>query len=188
MSRFARVTSIDVLQTTAGALQKFRSDAAVALDDLDANLRRALDWIHHDRKEYWAHELRRGSERLSEARIQLQQARAVRRLDNHEAACVDEQRAVDRAKRRIELVEEKIRAVQRWNYNIDHAVEEFQRNRAQFATWLDIDLPKAIAALQRMGESLGNYVSLEKPREMVEPIVPAQDAAPQKETPKDAEP
>ena len=56
MSRFARVTSIDVLQTLAAALQKFRGEAAGALDDLDIEIRRALEWIHHDRKEYWAQE------------------------------------------------------------------------------------------------------------------------------------
>ena len=56
MSRFARVTSIDVLPTAGRArLQKFRGEAAGALDDLEIEVRRALEWIHHDRKEYWAH-------------------------------------------------------------------------------------------------------------------------------------
>jgi hypothetical protein len=187
MSRFARVTSIDVLQTTASALQKFRSEAAVAMDDLEANIRRALDWIHHDRKEYWSQELRRGNDRLSEARIQLQQAQASRRIEGHEPACVDEQKALDRAKRRVQLVEEKIRAVQHWNHTIDHTIEEFKRSRGQFTIWLEIELPQAVAALQRMSESLDNYVSLETPENRSTPMVSAENATKQDDQPKEAE-
>ena len=170
MSRFARVTSIDVLQTTAGALQKFRSEAAAAIDDLDAEIRRALEWIHHDRKEYWAHELRRGNEQMSEARLQLQQARVSRRIEGHEPACIDEQRALERAKRRVETAEEKVRAVQHWQRAIDQAIDEFQRSRSQFTTWLDVDVLQAVAALRRMSESLDNYVALETPADFNAPI------------------
>ena len=74
MSRSARVTSIDVLPLLAAALQKFRSEGAGAVDDLESEVRRALEWIHHDRKEYWAQELRRAEEALNQASLQLQQA------------------------------------------------------------------------------------------------------------------
>ena len=32
------------------------------MDDLETELRRALEWIHHDRKEYWSQELHRANE------------------------------------------------------------------------------------------------------------------------------
>src|SRR5664279_4214184 len=112
MGRSARVTSIGVLQTTAGALQRFRGESAGALDDLDIEVRRVLEWIHHDREEYWAQELRRSYEGASQARLQLQQARMSRQIAGHEPACVDEKRAMERAKRRLETAEQKVQAVQ----------------------------------------------------------------------------
>ena len=169
MGRFARVTSIGVLQTTAAALQRFRGEAASVLEDLEIEVRRASEWIHHDRKDYWTHELRRSQDAVSEARNQLQQARISRRTEGHEPACIDEQRALDRAKRRLEIAEQKVRAVKQWTMAIDRAMDEFQANRTRFATWLDTDLLKAVAALDRMSQSLESYVSLATPEDRDEP-------------------
>jgi len=163
MSRFARVTSIDVLETLAAAVQKFRAEAASAMDDLDIEMRRGLEWIHHDRKEYWAHELRRSEESVTQARIALQQARVARRVADHEPACVDEKRALERAKCRQETARRKVEAVRHWTHAVDHAVDECQRNRIQFLAWLQDDLVKAVAALSRMSTSLESYIQLEAP-------------------------
>ncbi len=170
MGQFARVTSIGVLQTLAAALQRFRGESASVLDDVEIELRRALEWIHHDRKEYWTHELRRAWEGQSQARVQLQQSRMSRRIAGHEPTCVDEDRALDRAKRRVETAEQKVEAVRRWTHDIDRAVDEFQRSRVQFTTWLDTDLMQAVAALNRMSESLASYVSLAAPTDSHAPV------------------
>ena len=163
MSRSARVASIDVLQTLAGALQRFRCDAAGALDDLEMELRHALEWIHHDRKEYWTREVQRGCENVTQARLQLEQARIMRRVAGREPSCIDEKRTLERARRRLETARQKVEAVEHWTYAVDRAVDEFRRSRAQFVTWLDTDLARAVAALNRMSESLDTYVSLEAP-------------------------
>jgi hypothetical protein len=169
MSQFARVTSIGVLQTVASAVQKFRGESAAAIDDLAGQLRRAQEWIHHDRKTYWSQELYRSQETVSQARVQLQQARISRRIAGHEPACIDEQRALDRAKRRQTIAEEKCRAVQHWEIAIDRAVEEFQQNRTRFITWLDTDMLRAVTVLDRMSETLEKYISLAVPESSVLP-------------------
>jgi hypothetical protein len=177
MGRFARVTSIGVLQTTAAALQRFRGEAGSVVDDLEVEVRQALEWIHHDRKDYWALELRRSVEAVAQARNQLQQARISRRIVGHDPPCIDEQRALERAKRRLETAEMKVQAVKRWSLTVDRAVDEFQRSRAQFATWLDTDLLRAVAALDRMSQSLESYVSLAAPAELHESPPPLEEAA-----------
>ena len=169
MARSAKVTSIDTLPLVAAALQKFRGESAVALDDLEIELRRIVEWIHHDRKQYWTKERDRAYENLSQARLQLQQARVSRRIGDHEPACVDEKRAVARAKRRLETAYQKVDEVRRWTVLIDRAVDDFQRNRTQFATWLDTDLQRAVAALNQMSESLVSYISLETPADSAAP-------------------
>jgi hypothetical protein len=161
MSRFARVTSIEALATLTSALQKFRDDAASGVDELDTEIRRAIEWIHHDRREFWAHELRRAEERVSQARVVLQQARTARRMVDHDPACIDEQRALDRARQRVETARRKIEAVRHCQRAIDQAVDEFRRTRTQFIAWLDTDFVQGIAALGRMTASLESYVSVE---------------------------
>jgi hypothetical protein len=163
MGRAARVTSIGVLDTTAVAIERFRAEAAAVLDELQIQTQRALEWIRHDRKDYWAEQQRRSWEGLSAARLQLQQAQVSRRIAGREPACIDEKRALERAKRRLETAEQKVQAVRKWTRVIERAVDEFQQSRTQLATWLDTDLVQAVAALNRMSASLESYTSLEAP-------------------------
>jgi hypothetical protein len=189
MSRSARVTSIGVLQTMASSLQRFRGESASAVDDLDIEIHRALEWIHHDRKDYWALELRRSAENVTQARLQLQQAKMSRRMAGHEPSCIDEQRALERAKRRFETAEEKVKAVKHWESAMDRAVDEFQRSRIHFVTWLDTDMVSAVAALNRMSESLESYISLEAPADTGAPILgPTTASVENEETPPQASP
>ncbi len=163
MGRAARVTSIGVLDTTVVAMQRFRAEAAGVLEELQVQMQRALEWIRHDRKDYWADELRRSWEGVSAARIQLQQAQVSRRIAGREPACIDEKRALERAKRRQETAKQKVQAVKHWTQVLERAADEFQQSRTQFATWLDTDLVEAVAALKRMSVSLESYTSLAGP-------------------------
>jgi hypothetical protein len=172
MGRTAKVASIDVLPLLAAAVQKFRSEGQSAVDDLETELRRALDWIHHERKDHWAQEWRRANEALIQARLKLQQAMVTRRVADREPSCIDEKRAVERATRRVATAQRKIEAVRRWTATIDRAADDFRRARTQFATWLDIDVSRAAAALDQMSESLVTYISLEAPSEAVRPVAP----------------
>ena len=165
MSRSARVTSIDALPLLAAALQRFRSEGAGAVDDVASEVRRALEWIHHDRKEYWTTELRRAEDALSQARVQLQQAIAVRSVGDRAPSCVDEKRAVERAKRRAETARRKLQAVHHWSIVLDRAADDFRRSHMQFATWIDIDVSRGVVALNNMSESLVTYISMKGPED-----------------------
>jgi hypothetical protein len=161
MAQSAQVTSIDAVQRMAAAVDAFRCDAASALDDLEMEIRRALEWIQHDRREHWTHEVRRGWERVAEARVQLQQAVTFRRIGNHDPSCIDEKKAVEQTKRRLEIAQQKIEAVRHWSHAIQRAVDEYRASRGQLTGWLDADFPRAIAALKRMTAALERYVAMD---------------------------
>ncbi|MFZ1935106.1 MAG: hypothetical protein WBL72_05015 [Thermoguttaceae bacterium] len=173
MSQAARVTSIDVLPLLAAALQKFRSEGAGAVDDVASEVRRALEWIHHDIKDYWTTELRHAEDALSQARVQLQQAMAVRRIGDRSPSCADEKRVVERAKRRMETARRKLEAVRHWSIALERAADDFRRSHMQFASWIDIDISRAAATLNKMSESLVSYVSLKGSDEAEKPAEPA---------------
>jgi hypothetical protein len=147
----------------AAAVDAFRAEAIAALEGLDMDLRRALEWIHVDRREHWNGEVRRGWDRITQARIQLQQARTVRRVGDHEPACPDEKKALDRAKRRLETAQAKIEAVRRCARAIDEAVNDYRGARMPLAAWLESEAPKAIASLHRMMDNLETYVAMQAP-------------------------
>lgn len=165
MTHSARVTSIDALPLLAAALQKFRSEGANAVDDVANEVRRALEWVRHDQKDYWTTELRRAEDALSQARVQLQQAMAVRRLADRAPSCDDDKRLVERAKRRVEIARRKLDAVRHWSIALEQAADDFRRSHMQFASWIDLDVSRAAAVLNKMSESLVTYVSMKSPEE-----------------------
>ena len=122
-------------------------------------IRRALEWIHHDRHDYWDHEVRRSWDRITEARVQLQQARTTRRIGDHDPACVDEKKALARAQQRLEIAQKKVVAVRHCTQAIDHAVDEYRGARTPLASWLDSEALKAVASLRRMMDSLDAYLA-----------------------------
>jgi hypothetical protein len=144
----------------SAAVDAFRSEATAALEEMEMEIRRALDWIHRDRHDHWHHEVRRGWDKITEARLQLQQARTSRRIADHEPACIDEKRALARAQKRLETAQEKVEAVRHFARAIDHGVDEFRGARAPLAGWLEWEAPKALAALRRMMENLEEYLAM----------------------------
>jgi hypothetical protein len=186
MGQTAQVRSIDVLPLIASGLIKFRAQCASALDDMEIELRRVQEWIGNERKEYWVRELNRAYEKLNHARVALHQAKMTRKVAQHDPACIDEKRAVERAERRVRLAQEKIDAVRHWKRAIDRAVDDFVRRRTQFASWLETDLPRAVTALNQMSESLVTYISMGAPTDgaasetsgFVVPALAGNDGAP----------
>jgi hypothetical protein len=163
MGRTARVKSIDALQSMSAALECFRDDAGGALDDLEMEIRRAVQWIGEDCRQYWKHEVQRAWDRIIEAKRQLEHAQMFRRAEGQHSPCVEEEKAVVRAKRRLELAESKVQAVTYWAATVERAVNEFRGIRSHLVNWLDADYPKAVAALGRMISALETYVRLQTP-------------------------
>jgi hypothetical protein len=161
MTRTARLQSVETVKTLAAALRAYEEDATTAVADLDLQINRILEWVVHERKEYWGHRLRRDSERLSEARINLQRRRAVFGGDGLGQSCHDEQKAVDAAKRRVELAETKGQAVRRWRHVIERELLEFRATVNQLAGFLQVDMPRAKALLDRMSVALERYLAVE---------------------------
>ncbi len=163
------------MREMAAAVDVFRAEAISALEGLDMDLRRALEWIHVDRREHWNGEVRRGWDRITQARIQLQQARTMRRVGDHEPACPDEKKALGRAQRRLETAQQKVESVRRCARAIDEAVNDYRGARTPLAAWLESEAPKAIAVLHRMMDQLETYVAMQGPSgaDIASPALPS---------------
>jgi len=163
MSGAAKVTAIDAVAAVATALRCFQEEALAALDELQMEVNRALDWIKNDRTNYWREAVRRGFDEVAEAKTQLEQARSARRIADYEPTCREEQKALERAQRRLQVAQEKVEAVRHWCYAIEKAVIEYRGNVGHLGRWLEADLPRALAALQHMITALDAYVAAAAP-------------------------
>jgi hypothetical protein len=163
MGQPAKVKSIDALQAMSAALKCFHDDSASALDELEMEIRRGLQWISQDCRQYWKQEHREARDSVTEARLQLENARMFRRIDEERGSFVEEKKNLERAKRRMEIAESKVESIPRWTVMIERAINEYRASRSQFVNWLEADYPRAVAALERMIVSLETYVRLATP-------------------------
>jgi hypothetical protein len=152
----ANVASIEALRVLRLALVQFQSEADSGLTQLELEGRRPGPWIDNDRRMYWQREVRKASDALAEARMALERAEMTTSAEDHRYA-YDERKALERAKRRLRLCEEKVELVRKWRSVVHKEVEEFEVQVAKFRRFLETDFVQGIAALQRMADALERY-------------------------------
>jgi hypothetical protein len=153
----ANVTSIEALRSVKAALVKFCADVDSALVAMELEARRPLEWIDGDRARYWPQQARRASDMVNEARQALERCQIRISSEDH-PSCYDEKKALEKAKRRLQLAEERVRSVRRWSSEMQKATEDFAMQAARLRNFLETDLTKAIAAAERMSAALDKYV------------------------------
>jgi len=153
----ANVTSIDSVRSAKEALLKFCADVESALIAMEIEARRPLEWIEGDRARYWPQQARRASDQVNEARQALDRCQ-VRISSEDRPSCYDEKKALDKAKRRLQLTEDRVRSLRRWSAEMHKAAEDFSTQVARLRNYLETDLTKGIAAAERMAAALEKYV------------------------------
>jgi len=174
VSHAANLTSIDTLTALKGSLQQFDARVRDAIIQLNLSARRPLDWIEHDRSQYWPREVRKAIDAVSEARLTLARAQATIDPNDHRS-CYEERKQLDKAKRRLELAESKVAAVRRWKLELRKEVEELEVQSAKLQNYLDSDLSQAVLALGRMADALERYVQPSRTSDTV--AAPAESAS-----------
>ncbi len=168
----AYVSSISAIQEFRNALVMYVADSRQGVGTLEAEIRRAFDWIAIDRAQHWRHEIRRAMDAVARAKDDLHNARTFKSIGDYTPSCVDERKALQRAEERLKIAEGKAEAVRKWTRSLQHELNEFAGRMSQFAAVLEIDLPKAMATLDRVLSSLDRYVSTTAPRPMAKQGAP----------------
>ena len=164
MSRSAQVRSTDVLRAMRLALKEYEAEVRDAIEQLLLEARRAVDWIEQDRSRYWPRQARKASDDMQQARNDLERCEMAIRPDDRRS-CYEQKIALEAAKRRLRLCEQKVRATKKWRVEVHHETEEFLGRMAKMINFLDNDLPRALATLERMAKSLDKYTGQTAPQD-----------------------
>ena len=164
MTTPVQITSIDALRHFKLALDEFQTEAREAVTQLLLEMRRGVDWIEHDRARYWPRAMQAASDAVVEARNNLERAELALRAED-KRSCYELKIILEKAKRRLRLTEDKVRAVRRWRIAVQREADKFHGHLAKFGNCLDMDLPRALAALERMAVALDRYTERAAPVE-----------------------
>ena len=162
MADFARVDSIDALKQFRDAYCKFAEEARNALIAADIETRRGKDYILIARVGHWKSELKRRSEKLSQARLELN-AKTLGQTGGEEKGVTEARENVRKAVARIGEAEAKLKAIAKWKPVLEHAASEYRALSQPLADALQGEMAHALGLLERMITSLEAYIAIAPP-------------------------
>jgi len=155
----ANVNSLEALTEFKVQLIDFKAKIDDALTMLEQEILRAIDWLERDRPYYWNNQIRTTYDIIGEARTNYEACR-TRVVAGHRSMCLEEKKALEMAKHRLKVCQDKIEISKKWFINVRHEADEFRGRMSQLRRCIDHDIPKTIALLEGMILSLEAYVEM----------------------------
>ena len=160
MTDGAYVGSIGAMRDFRAALVTFAQEAREAIGSYEMEVRRTLDWLLESQPQYWKHEVRKCEDRVTEAKIELERCRNSKLPGGDTPSCMEERKALERARARRQHAEEKVESVRKWGYVAQREEAEYAGRANQLSGMFDADLPQAIVVLDRVLTTLESYLAL----------------------------
>lgn len=159
------VKSIDTLAFVKGALAAFAHEAGQAISEMELQGQRGIDWVTVERAAHWKAELRRRSDVVNQAIKDLEHCRTYKKVGNNTPSCIEEKKALAKARRRLEVAEEKAALVRRWTPVVLQQFRETCVRLTRFREVIDLDCPRALAEVERMLRALDAYENVRSVRD-----------------------
>ena len=163
MSDQADVKSLDTLAFVKGAFAAFAHEANQAVSGIEIQGQRAVEWITVDRAAFWKAEIRRAADLVNKAIKDLEHCRTFKKVGDNTPSCVEEKKALDKARRQLETAERKAEAVRRWTPVVQQQFRETCVRLVRFREVIDVDCPRAMAQLEKMLKALDAYQNATSP-------------------------
>ncbi len=165
MGKSANVRSTDAIRQFAAAVAVFQEEARMCLMMLDSQLRHILFWLEQDRPQFWKREIENCMREMTEARVRLHQCR-MRRLGDFRPSCIEEVKALEKAKHDMEFAQMQVPRVKRWHTEASHEGNEYRGRAAQLVQAIERDIPRLLALLAFTTDRLEAYAAVSTtPRE-----------------------
>lgn len=178
MNTGANVTSVEEVERFYAALIQFLDAAGDALLAVDTDVRRFLDWLHHEHPRALREARNRVAEEIEEARNALNRKR-LSQTGDRKPDTTEEEEMLRRAKRKEAILQEKMEATKRWSRIIERSIDDYRGSARQLGMLVEGDPPPIAAHMKQSLERLGRYLEAQAPGASPAPI----DAIEKKEEP-----
>ena len=163
MSQQADVKSIETLAFVRSAFAAFAHETGQALAEVEMQGQRAVEYICVDRAAYWKAEIRRASDLVNKAIKDLEHCRTFKKVGDNTPSCIEEKKALEKARQKLARAEQKAEAVRRWTPIVQQQFRETCVRLVRFRDVIDVDCPRAMAELERMLKALDAYRQVSSP-------------------------
>jgi len=149
----ANVRSIETLETFRASMIVFLTKARRSIDQVGEEVQRTRNWLDQDQKLHWQTELKKRTRAMEQAQQELVTAR----YSTLRASTTMQEVAVRKAKAAVQEADEKLRRVKGWIRSFDSSVDPLLKKVESLRSYLEHDIPKAIATLSQTQRALAAY-------------------------------
>jgi hypothetical protein len=153
MAEQARVTSVEAIEAFRSHLIVFLSKARPTLEEVSSELIRTRQWLQNDQRRFWEKELHSRQQKLERAQSELFSA-TVSMLDQASSA---QHMAVRRARDAVREAEDKLKALRKWDRELENRAEPLVKQVDQLHHHLTTRMAKAVAHLAQVVRILEAY-------------------------------
>ena len=155
----ADVRSIEAVRDWHATLANYADSLSEALAGVEMEIRRAFEWLD-EQLARWKQAIRDCEEEVVRAKAELSQ-RKFKTWDGRDPDTTVQERALRRAKARLEHAEEQVERTRQWIGRLPKVIDEVYRGAGRrLQNLLDDDLPKGQSDLMRRVASLESYAGL----------------------------
>ena len=159
MAERAQVTSVEAIESFRVSLILYLGKARPTVEEVSNEVLRTRDWLQHDRRRYWEHELHVRGRRLEEAQQELFSAM----LSKLQSVKAEQQRELHEAKRALDEAGAKLAMLKKWDRELDNRSQPLLKLVDQLLGFMTGDLVKAVAYLAQAVKTLDAYAGIALP-------------------------
>lgn len=159
MAGEANITDVAALEEFRRALIRFREEIGVAIAEADSEIKSTFIWLERDRVLHWRRAVPRFEEELTSAKTALFRKEMQTMGTGQRPSTIDEKKAVERMKRRVEDARERLEFTRRWLVTLERNVSLYKGAMAPVQALYDRELPDAILRLRNMTLALEAYLA-----------------------------
>ncbi len=160
MSTAARVDSTDAIKDFRIYMTKFQEGASLAIGDADSDVNRAARWLEGEGLNYWMAVVRKRQEEVAKAEEAFRFKRLYKDSSGSMPSEVEEQKAVQTAKRKLADAQEKLANVKKWTRQLQKEIVIYRGGISGFANTVSSGVPAAVAHLGVTLDHLDKYTEI----------------------------
>jgi hypothetical protein len=161
MSEQVRVDDLEIFGRFRVAMIKFAQAADEALSSADSEISRTHSWLESEQRTFWEGQLRKRVEAVTKAREALRQKKLYKDSSGRTPSAIEEEKFLAKCVAAVTQAEERLQAVRRWLPKLERAAGMYRSGVAALSKTASDDVPKGIALLDRLAESLQQYLQVE---------------------------
>lgn len=153
-----KVADVETIARFRAALVQAAETFGLALEEAEGDVERTIMWLETERPDTWRKRIRKAQDDVVACKSALYRKQEIKATPEARPSVVDERKALDRAQKRLEHAEEKLRATKRWSHELPRQMAIFKGALAGMHVLLDREVPRMNSLMRRMEEHLDEYL------------------------------